>query len=82
MKVCQHGVLQRNPCLLLERFKRLRVIVLAKVLQAKVNGFLFTVLTIPIETGLDNVRIVNAAEFNIPDAKVEAGTPRTAVELS
>lgn len=44
MQVRQHGVLQRYPSLLLQRLEGLCVVMLPEVLEAKADGFLFSVL--------------------------------------
>lgn len=44
MQVGEHRVLQRYPRLLLQRLKGLCVIMLSEVLEAKADGFLFSVL--------------------------------------
>lgn len=44
VQVSEHGVLQRYPSLLLQRLKGLCVVMLSEVLEAKADGFLFSVL--------------------------------------
>lgn len=44
MQVCQHGVLQCYPSLLLQRLEGLCVVMLPEVLEAKADGFLFSIL--------------------------------------
>jgi len=44
MKVREHWVLQCYPSLLLQRLKGLCVVMLPEVLEAKADGFLFSVL--------------------------------------
>lgn len=44
VEVCEHGVLQRDARLLLQRLEGLGVVVLPEVLQTQTDGLLFTVL--------------------------------------
>ena len=56
----EHGVLQSNAGLLLQRLKGLCVIVLPEVLQAQADGLLFSVL---LEHGWEGLLL--AKTFNI-----------------
>lgn len=44
VQVSEHGVLQSDPSLLLERLEGLCVVMLSEVFEAKADGFLFSVL--------------------------------------
>jgi len=44
VQVCEHRMLQGDPRLLLQRLEGLHVVVLPVVLEAKADGFLFSVL--------------------------------------
>lgn len=44
VKVCEHGVLQGDPCFLLQGLEGFCVVVLPEVFQAQTDGLLFTVL--------------------------------------
>lgn len=44
VQVGEHRVFKRYPSLLLQRLEGLRVVMLSEVLEAKADGFLFSVL--------------------------------------
>lgn len=45
MEMREHGMLQSDPCFLLQGLEGFRVVVLPEVFQAQADGLLFTVLS-------------------------------------